>query len=202
MTPNYDTWQEAMGRAERAEALLEAECHLNEQLLKGAEEADARWQKAEARAQEAESARQRAEEQNKRTYCAYCGAEFLVDGDAAKVTEHIYTCAKHPMRDVEKRAEKAEAALITAYNHTELGKQVAEQAATIARLRSILPRVVEKANARIKALNNSRAHYMNRMRPDKSIVEWHHKTAEEWHAIRDEVAAALTLPAAPEGDGA
>jgi len=45
-----------------------------------------------------------------KTYCAYCGAEYpLDDNAAAQVSEHIKTCEKHPMRAVEARAEKAEA---------------------------------------------------------------------------------------------
>jgi len=45
-----------------------------------------------------------------KTYCAYCGAEYpLDDNAAAQVSEHIKTCEKHPMRETEKRAEKAEA---------------------------------------------------------------------------------------------
>jgi len=42
-----------------------------------------------------------------KTYCAYCGAEFdLGDADAATtaVTEHIYSCEKHPMRELEAAA--------------------------------------------------------------------------------------------------
>ena len=46
------------------------------------------------------------------TYCAYCGAEFPFDDHTATlVGEHIRTCEKHPMRDVEVRAKKAEAEL-------------------------------------------------------------------------------------------
>lgn len=37
------------------------------------------------------------------TYCAYCGKEFPMDDDASDVSEHIATCPKHPMRDVETR---------------------------------------------------------------------------------------------------
>ena len=45
-----------------------------------------------------------------KTYCAYCGAEYPLDDAAATlVSEHIKTCEKHPMRETEKRAEKAEA---------------------------------------------------------------------------------------------
>jgi len=35
------------------------------------------------------------------TYCAYCGESFPMDDDATKVSAHIATCPKHPMRDVE-----------------------------------------------------------------------------------------------------
>ena len=45
------------------------------------------------------------------TYCAYCGARFILDAPDATtlVTEHIYTCSIHPMRDIEKRLAEAEA---------------------------------------------------------------------------------------------
>jgi len=35
------------------------------------------------------------------TYCAYCGAEFQMDGDGSLVAQHIAKCEKHPMRKVE-----------------------------------------------------------------------------------------------------
>jgi hypothetical protein len=31
------------------------------------------------------------------TTCAFCGAEFRKDVDGAKITGHIYNCAKHPV---------------------------------------------------------------------------------------------------------
>ena len=41
------------------------------------------------------------------TYCAYCGARFPLDDQAASlVTEHIYTCEKHPMRTHEMQREE------------------------------------------------------------------------------------------------
>ena len=44
-----------------------------------------------------------------KTYCAYCGAEYPLDDNAAnQVSEHIKTCEKHPMRAVEARAEAAQ----------------------------------------------------------------------------------------------
>ena len=47
------------------------------------------------------------------TYCAYCGAKFAADGEHATddVSQHICTCQKHPMRQVEAQrdAEKARA---------------------------------------------------------------------------------------------
>lgn len=44
------------------------------------------------------------------TYCAYCGEEFPFDDNcASKVTEHIYQCLNHPMRDVEKQRDEARA---------------------------------------------------------------------------------------------
>ena len=44
------------------------------------------------------------------TYCAYCGASFPLDApnSSTLVTEHIYTCPKHPMRDVEKQLAEAQ----------------------------------------------------------------------------------------------
>jgi len=36
------------------------------------------------------------------TYCAYCGFEVPIDDEAAsKISEHIATCPKHPMRIIE-----------------------------------------------------------------------------------------------------
>jgi len=45
------------------------------------------------------------------TYCAYCGADFALDAPDATtlVTEHIYTCPKHPMRNVEAQLAEAQA---------------------------------------------------------------------------------------------
>ena len=46
-----------------------------------------------------------------KTYCAYCGAEFTIDDSAiALVTDHIYTCDKHPMRQLGARIAELEAA--------------------------------------------------------------------------------------------
>ena len=46
------------------------------------------------------------------TYCAYCNKQFTLDDEAAaKVTEHIYTCGKHPMRDVEQERDRLREAL-------------------------------------------------------------------------------------------
>lgn len=46
------------------------------------------------------------------TYCAYCGARFHLDDKAATfVTEHIYTCEKHPMRIPERQRDDLLAAL-------------------------------------------------------------------------------------------
>lgn len=52
-----------------------------------------------------------------KTYCAYCGAEYPLDDNAATlVSEHIKTCAKHPMRAIEAEVTRltthAEKALI------------------------------------------------------------------------------------------
>lgn len=41
-------------------------------------------------------------------YCAYCGQEFPVAGDTSDVSEHIRTCVKHPMRDVEAKLAEAQ----------------------------------------------------------------------------------------------
>lgn len=52
-----------------------------------------------------------------KTYCAYCGAEYpLDDNAAAQVSEHIKTCEKHPMRAAEARAERYEDALQQIHN--------------------------------------------------------------------------------------
>ena len=41
------------------------------------------------------------------TYCAYCGAKFPLDNDAAHlVSEHIRTCEKHPMRHAESEIKR------------------------------------------------------------------------------------------------
>jgi DNA repair exonuclease SbcCD ATPase subunit len=38
------------------------------------------------------------------TYCAYCGIRYPLDDQAATlVSEHIHTCEKHPMREVERQ---------------------------------------------------------------------------------------------------
>lgn len=42
-----------------------------------------------------------------KTYCAYCGKEYAIDTDATLVSEHIATCAKHPMRAVEEARNAA-----------------------------------------------------------------------------------------------
>ena len=55
----------------------------------------------------AEVARLQAE--NDRTYCAYCGEAFIRDDQAAsRVSEHIRTCEKHPMRKVELELHNSE----------------------------------------------------------------------------------------------
>ena len=42
-----------------------------------------------------------------KTYCAYCGAEYPLDDNAATlVSEHIKMCEKHPMRAVEAELRK------------------------------------------------------------------------------------------------
>lgn len=46
------------------------------------------------------------EEYKSKTYCAYCGATFNIDSDAAHVTEHIRTCPHHPMRELEAENER------------------------------------------------------------------------------------------------
>ena len=45
-----------------------------------------------------------------KTYCAYCGKEYDTgDAETAKraVSEHIYTCEKHPMQALKIRYDKA-----------------------------------------------------------------------------------------------
>jgi hypothetical protein len=57
------------------------------------------------------------EVQMKRTYCAYCGEEFLLDDESAsQVSHHIATCAKHPMRAVERDRDRLRALLLEAQN--------------------------------------------------------------------------------------
>lgn len=39
------------------------------------------------------------------TYCAYCGAQFPLDGDGSAVAEHIqWGCVKHPMYELRRLA--------------------------------------------------------------------------------------------------
>jgi hypothetical protein len=56
------------------------------------------------------------------TYCAYCGHEVRIDADASLISEHIRTCEKHPMRDVEAERDALAAAA------TRLAAQVEESA--------------------------------------------------------------------------
>lgn len=52
-------------------------------------------------------------EMEQTTYCAYCAQQFTLDDNAAaKVTEHIYTCDKHPMRDVEQQRDQLRKVLV------------------------------------------------------------------------------------------
>jgi hypothetical protein len=52
----------------------------------------------------------------KRTYCAYCGFTIEIDDEGAtKIGEHIATCEKHPMRQLEEQI----AALIAELNLTQ-----------------------------------------------------------------------------------
>jgi hypothetical protein len=45
-----------------------------------------------------------------KTYCTYCGIEFVVDDDAGtKVTEHIQTCSKHPLYQANTKIKELEA---------------------------------------------------------------------------------------------
>ena len=51
----------------------------------------------------------RIKEIKSKTYCTYCGTEFLVDDDAGKkVTEHIKTCTKHPLYQALAKIEELE----------------------------------------------------------------------------------------------
>jgi len=65
-------------------------------------------------------------------------------------------------------------------------------------LRVLLQQVIEAANARMRALNNSRAHAMNHTRPSSEECAKQSGTAEHWHLVRAEAEAALSsLPATP-----
>ena len=68
-----------------------------------------------------------------KTYCAYCGAEFLLDGTAASmVTEHIKTCEKHPMRKVEDLLSATELALDASNTHIrQLEREIMELRGTL-----------------------------------------------------------------------
>ena len=79
-------------------------------------------------------------EENKRiiakadkTYCAYCGAEFPLDDDAAsQVSEHIKTCEKHPMRKVEDLLSATELALDASNTHIrQLEREIMELRGTL-----------------------------------------------------------------------
>ena len=50
------------------------------------------------------------------TYCAYCGEEFPADAPngAEHIGVHIRTCAKHPMRDLERELQAWRYRAITA----------------------------------------------------------------------------------------
>ena len=49
------------------------------------------------------------------TYCAYCGFEVACDDEAgSKISEHVKTCSKHPMREIESKLAKCAEALVTA----------------------------------------------------------------------------------------
>lgn len=63
---------------------------------------------------EAELIRLRAEIESLKvsTYCAYCGHAEPIDGDGGRIAEHIRTCEKHPMRQVEVERDRYRAALL------------------------------------------------------------------------------------------
>jgi len=58
-------------------------------------------------------------------------------------------------------------------------------------LRDLLRRVVDAANARIKALNGSKAAAITGHRPSEREVQNQHETVERWHAVRQEAYVAL-----------
>ena len=82
----------------------------NAELIQNAVVANYNRDKALAKLAEAE---RRLAEGTAFTYCAYCGMKFAADGEHATddVSQHICTCHKHPMRQVEAQrdAEKARA---------------------------------------------------------------------------------------------
>ena len=78
---------------------------------------------------------------NKRTYCAYCGEEFDIEDDAVKVTNHIYACNKHPMRDAE--AER-DAALVDCKVFGEQVLMLGKEVDTLEQQRDQLRKMLEK----------------------------------------------------------
>jgi hypothetical protein len=50
------------------------------------------------------------ERRNSKTWCAYCGFEIDIDDEAStKISEHIMSCPKHPIRIYERHSEALEA---------------------------------------------------------------------------------------------
>ena len=70
---------------------------------------------------------------NDKTYCAYCGADFPLDDDAASmVSEHIKTCEKHPMRKVEHLLSTTQDALDASNTHIrQLEREIMELRGTL-----------------------------------------------------------------------
>ncbi len=70
---------------------------------------------------------------NDRTYCAFCGEEFLNDDAAAsRIAEHIKTCEKHPMRAVEDLCSANEVALDASNKHiVQLEREIMELRGTL-----------------------------------------------------------------------
>lgn len=70
---------------------------MNEPEERREEEEEARGRGEKTEEEKVEEAAKVAEALNGFTTCAFCGAEFRKDVDGAKITGHIYNCAKHPV---------------------------------------------------------------------------------------------------------
>lgn len=89
--------------------------------------ADRRWQ-------EIQHLRERIAELESVTYCAYCGKEYPLDGDAEEIDDHIHNCKKHPLFKANQRFEAMVVALKIANMTCELWQdrcELAEQTAKV-----------------------------------------------------------------------